>query len=108
MADKKNPLQLLRDQLPRPLRNRYVLSLIVFFIWMTFADTHNFFVQWRLQRTVDKLQEDIAAYKAKVRAAEVARYDMEINREKFAREKYFMKKANEDVFIVIPEGTPRE
>jgi hypothetical protein len=33
---------------------------------------------------------------------------MEINREKFAREKYFMKKANEDVFIVIPEGAPRD
>ncbi len=109
MAKIKNPLQLLRDQLPRPLRNRYALTLVVFFMWMTFADTHNFFVQWRLQQTVNKLQEDIAVHKAKVREAELARYDMEINREKFAREKYFMKKANEDVFIVIPEDElPRD
>lgn len=100
MANNKNPLQPLLDQLPPALKNRYIVTLIIFLIWMVFVDTHNFFVQWRLQNTVDKLEADMASYKLKVREAELARYDMEINREKFAREKYYMKKANEDVFIV--------
>lgn len=104
MPNNRNPPKTLLDELPAPLKNRYIVSLIVFLIWMTFIDTHNFFVQWRLQQTVDKLQEDMESYRGKVKDAELSRYDMEINREKFAREKYYMKKSNEDVFIVIKDG----
>ena len=101
MAKKiKNPFQEYLDKLPAPLKNRYFLWLVVFFAWMIFIDKHNILVQWRLQSTLNKLEMDKAYYEEKIQEAIQTRYDLQINKEKFAREKYFMKRNNEDVFII--------
>jgi len=67
---------------------------------MVFFDRHNIIVQWRLQNTLEKLKDDRAYYEEKLEEAKQTRYDLEINREKFARERYFMKRADEDVYII--------
>jgi cell division protein FtsB len=85
---------------PAPLRNRYFLAIAIFFAWMIFLDKHDILTQWRLQRTVDKLQEDKAFYSQEIEQAEQERLELDINDEKFARERYYMKKSDEDVFII--------
>ena len=101
MANKvKNPFKDYIDKLPAPLRNRYFLILVAFFLWMIFIDRHNVLVQWRLQSTLNQLQVDKAYYQEKINEAMQTRYDLQRNREKFAREKYYMKRNNEDVFII--------
>lgn len=95
-----NSFQAIRDMVPAPLRNRYFLAIAVFFAWMIFLDKHDILTQWRLQRTVDKLQEDKAFYTREIEEAEQERLDLDINDEKFARERYYMKKSDEDVFII--------
>ncbi|MCP3931005.1 MAG: hypothetical protein GY705_18125 [Bacteroidetes bacterium] len=97
---RRNPLQPILDRIPAPLRNRYFLAMVLFFAWMIFFDRHDVLTQWRLQKTLDKLKGDKTYYQEKIEEAEVEERDLEENKEKFAREKYYMKKKNEDVYII--------
>ncbi len=104
----QGPLQQLLEVIPAPLRNRYVFVLLVFFIWMFFIDKHDFITQWRLQRSVDKLKAEKEFYRVGIEEEEQIRYDLEVNKEKIAREKYYMKRPNEDVFIIVDEDEQPE
>ncbi|MCB0628236.1 MAG: hypothetical protein R2824_30470 [Saprospiraceae bacterium] len=95
-----NSFQALKDLIPAPLRNRYFIAIAVFLAWMIFLDKHDILTQWRLQQTVNKLQEDKSFYSEKIEEAEQERLELDINDEKFARERYYMKKSDEDVFII--------
>jgi len=88
---------------PAPLRNKYILVLTLFFAWMIFIDKHDVLTQFKLQRTVKNLEEEKTLYSEQIKAAERERLDLEVNKEKIAREKYFMKKPSEDVFIIVDE-----
>lgn len=100
MAKRSNPLQPLLEQLPRPLRNKYFITLALFLGWMVFFDNHGILTQIKLQQTVNKMHRDKEMYEQKIEEAKQERLDLEVNKEKFAREQYFMKKRNEDVFII--------
>ena len=101
MAGRTNPFKPLIRQIPKPLRNRYFLVLIFFFAWLIFFDRHDVWTQYRLQQSLNKLKEDKSFYQQKIEEVKQQRLDIELNKEKFAREKYYMKKDNEDVFLMI-------
>jgi cell division protein FtsB len=75
-------------------------------IWMFFFDKNDIIAQYEFKSQVDKLQEEKDFY---VKEIEIVKKDLnELNSnfntaEKFAREKYFMKKDNEDVFVIVKE-----
>ena len=92
--------QPLLELAPRPLRNRYALILVLFAFWMLLIDKHDVVTQWRLQRTLNKLEQEKAYYLEKIEQAERDRQNLETNGERFARERYYMKKQGEDVFII--------
>jgi len=98
-----NPLQSLFGKVPPIVRNRYFLVAVFFFAWMIFMDTHDVFTQWHLQNTKDQLIDDKAYYEKHIKQARADKQDLETNREKFAREKYYMKKSNEEVFVIVEE-----
>lgn len=100
---RNNPFQDLLRYVPAPLRNKYVVALVFFFAWMIFIDKHDVRTQYQLQKTVEKLEEEKAFYSQKIEEAEQERLDLEVDKEKIAREKYFMKKPGEDVFIIVDE-----
>lgn len=103
MAKRKNPLQPLLDKIPAPLQNRYYITLLLFFGWLIFFDKHDFFTQWELQKSLENLQFDKAYYENEIEAVKIEKKDVESNQEKFAREKYYMRKKNEDVFVIEKE-----
>ena len=98
-----NPFQPIMNRIPGPFRNRYFLLLVIFFAWMIFFDKHDVITQWKLQRTVNQLEVDKEYYSEQIEQAEQDRLDLELNKEKFARERYYMKKKNEEVFIMVEE-----
>ncbi len=98
-----NALQVLWNKLPGPLRNRYFFALLCFFALMVFFDKHDILTQIRLQRMVNKLEEDKAYYTKKIEEAKQERLDMDANKERFARERYYMKQQDEDVYIIVEE-----
>lgn len=87
-------------------RNKYFLSVIAFVVWMLFFDKNDIIAQYEFKSQVNKLQEEKDFY---VKEIETVKKDLnELNTnlntaEKFAREKYFMKKDNEDVFVIVKE-----
>ena len=99
----KNPVDQLLEFVPAPLRNRYFLILLLFVGWMIFFDKHDVLTQWRLQSTVDQLNDEKSFYTEQIEQAEQERLELEINKEKIAREKYYMKRPGEDVFIIVDE-----
>lgn len=103
MALPANPLQSLWQWLPAPLQNKYYLTLTVFFFIMIFLDRHSLWTQWRLQRAEHRLENDKAFYENKIKEAREEAEDFELTKEKFAREHYFMKRRNEDVYIIKEE-----
>jgi cell division protein DivIC len=96
-----NPFQSIMRRLPAPLQNRYYLTLTIFFFVMVFLDRHNLWTQWRLQQSISRLEQDKNFYQEKIKEAKDEAEDFELTKERFAREHYFMKQRNEDVFIIV-------
>jgi cell division protein FtsB len=71
---------------------------------MMFFDSNNFIYRLRLASEISDLEESIEIHKVKIDELRRQKKDLfgnQRNLEKFAREKYLMKKANEDIFVIV-------
>ena len=85
------------------LKNKYSLSLIVFFVWIVFFDSNNLIERTINLKHVHELEKDKIYHEAQIMENRIKLQELESNPEnleKFAREQYLMKKENEDIFIV--------
>lgn len=88
--------------------NKYLLALVVFAVIMIFIDHNNLFEQYDRQRELKQLQAQKTYYENEIEKSKKALSDLNNNPqaiEKYAREKYFMKKDNEDLFIIQQEDS---
>ncbi len=99
MAILNNPLKPIFDLIPAPFKNKYFLVLIFFSMWMIFFDKHGLYDNWGLSQKVSQMEADRDFYIEQIEKVKEDRRDLQLNIEKYAREHYFMKKDNEDVFI---------
>lgn len=88
-------------KVPNRFRNRYVFMFSVFFMYMLIFDKHDFITHFRLYHTELTLKNDKESYRMKIIEAREMRKRQESDRERFAREKYFVHKPGEDVFVII-------
>jgi len=82
--------------------NIYLLVSLFFIVWMLFFDTNSFRILWSLESKIDDLEQQ---KKELIRQIDEDRLMIEklsdsIELEKFGREQYYLKKADEDIFIV--------
>ncbi len=89
--------------LPKPLQNKYIFTAVVFVSWLFIFDKHNLFEQWRLNKSIDQLRNDKDNFNNKIIEAKREGELLKKNGEAIAREKYFMSKKGEDVFIISEE-----
>jgi cell division protein FtsB len=87
-------------------KNKFFLVTLAFVIWMVFFDKNDLFSQYQYHQQLSKLRVERDFYKTET--AKVSKDLDELTSdpqklEKFAREKYLMKKDNEDVFVIIKE-----
>jgi hypothetical protein len=71
---------------------------------VAFFDSNNWIKQLRLQSEINDLEEQKEYYINQIKKDSIALFDLTNNQEtqeKFAREKYLMKKENEDVIVII-------
>ncbi len=97
----KNPA--LRRAL-RALRNKYLLTTLVFAVWIGFFDSNSLIDRLSLNRQIASLERDVAYYTAVVKENSERLDELKTDSEKlekYAREHYLMKRANEDIFIVV-------
>ncbi len=99
-------MQHLWEKLPRFVRNPYFLIGLSFIVWMLFFDAEDFITQYRLRSRLRELQEEKRYYLEQIKKVSKDREGLTSNEElleKFAREKYFMKKKTEDLYIIVEE-----
>lgn len=101
MAVRNNPFKPLTNAIPAPLKNKYFLVTSLFVAWMIFFDKHDLLTMVHLEQTQNELEADKRYYKGKIKEAHEDRVDIEQNKEKFAREKYYLQKNDEEVFIMV-------
>lgn len=80
-----------------------MLAITAFTVWITFFDESNLFVQRQRTKELNDLNKKIEYYKGQVDQTKQELNDLQndpVILEKYAREKYFMKKDNEDVFVI--------
>ncbi len=73
---------------------------------MVFLDTNDLHTQFRLTRQLQELEQEKAFYQRKIEQVKEDRNELMSDDElleKFAREKYLMKKPSEDVYIIVEE-----
>lgn len=88
------------------LRNKYFLAIVAFSAWMLFFDKNDMIAQYEYRVAVNKLQQEKDFYLKETASVkkDLKELDSNLNTaEKFAREKYFMKKDNEDVFVIVTD-----
>lgn len=88
------------------MRNKYVLTALVFLVWLVFFDRHNLVTQFKLKQELTDVEKEKLYYQDKAIEVEAEAKGLFSNAEKlekFAREEYLMKKDNEEVFIIVEE-----
>jgi len=80
--------------------NKYILTLILFVGWLMFFDKYNFFAQAKLNKSTAKLEAEYASILENIASALDEKNDLDLNHEKYGREKYYLHKDDEDVFII--------
>lgn len=82
--------------------NIFVVILIPFIIWMLFFDENSYLVHRKFDKEIDDLENTISFYKDKIAKDKetIKKLKDSLELERFAREKYLMKKEHEDIYII--------
>jgi len=102
----KTKVQQLSDKLPKPFKNFFVVSLALFIVWMLILDRDRLPRQIRKYFANQELKEEVEYYNNKIEVSEKRLQGLQNDPEKLeklAREKYYMHKPNEDVYVIQKE-----
>lgn len=87
--------------------NIYVLVLTVFVVWMVFFDTNSLLIHLELRKEIRKLEKQQDFLKEEIqrdkKIIETLSDPEEL--EKFAREKYYLKRKNEEIYLIEYEDS---
>ena len=88
------------------ISNKYTWVLLSFLTWMLFLDNYSYFDHRILDTQIKRLEDNKSYYQEEIKKdqASIKQLNNPEQTEKYAREKYFMKKNNEDIFIIEFEG----
>lgn len=87
-------------------KNYYLAVGICFLVWVTFLDSNDLISRFKMSSRLRSLNRQKEYYLEKIKEVEKDRDELLNNRElleKYAREKYLMKKKTEDIFIITKE-----
>ncbi len=86
------------------LKNKFFITIVALLVWLTFFDKNDVFTQYELIQKCRKLEKEKEYYITEIEENRRNLEELKTNKkslETFAREKYLMKKDNEDVFVFV-------
>lgn len=93
----------------RLVRNHYVMTALAALIWVTFVADIDLLHILREQRALNQLEEEVSHYEREISAVRADLLELSTDQfalERYARESYFMKRPDEDLYrIVSPNPT---
>lgn len=90
-------------KLPALFKNKYVIATLAFVVWIVFFDRNDLITQAGYLHQLSTLRDQRTYLKEEILQTDSDRYQLRSDPaklEKFAREKYLMKKGNEDVYLI--------
>ncbi|PCH89348.1 MAG: septum formation initiator [Flavobacteriales bacterium] len=88
------------------LKDKYVITFLMFLVWMLFFDKNDLITQFAQRNKLNQMNQDKEYFIEEIKRNAKIMNDLETNPEaleRFARERYFMKKADEDLFVVTTQ-----
>ena len=88
------------------MKNKYVITISIFAIWILFFDQNNLVDRMKMSGEIRQLEQDRQYYLEQIEKDSARFHELTTdkdNLEKYAREQFLMKKKDEDVFVVIRE-----
>lgn len=94
------------SRIPKFFRSFYFQTAALFLVWMLFFDSNDFIKQYQMGQKLQELEDDKEFYLERIAEVQKDRTELLSNPallEKFAREKYYMRRPSEDIFIIVEE-----
>lgn len=94
------------NRLPKFTKNFYFITGMLFLFWMLFLDANDLYTQFQLRDQLKSLNREKEFYEQKIKEVKQEREQLLTDTEaleKFAREKYLMKKESEDLYVIVEE-----
>ena len=94
------------DKIPPIFKNFYLIAFAVLFIWILVFDKNDLITHIKLRKELNQVEKQKVFYSKKIKEVEQNRKELEDSEElleKYAREKYLMKKDKEDLYIIEKE-----
>ena len=95
----------------KPFKNIFLLVTIIFIVWMLFFDANSWLIQRELNKEIDALNVKKEFYESEISSdkKQIKILQTPEGVGKYAREKYNMKKENEDIYIIETDSIkPKE
>lgn len=86
------------------IKNKYFLTITGIIVWLLFFDKNDVFTQYELIDRCRKLNKEKEYYISEIENNKLSLQELRTNKkslETFSREKYLMKRDNEDVFVFV-------
>ena len=92
----------MKNRLLKLIRSTYVIIIILFIIWMIFFDSNSFIIHNELNNDINELNDQKSYYEKEIAKdnIELQMIQSDSGLEKYAREKLYMKKDNEEIFLI--------
>ena len=90
------------------ITNKYIIASFAFIALLFFSDRNNVIDQFKMRKQYNKVKVEHKFYEDKIIEAKKQREELftnDKNLERFAREKYLMKKEDEDVFVFVKKDS---
>lgn len=88
------------------VKNKYILTILIFFFWLLFFDSNNLIDRYKELRKLRQFEKDRIYFTERIDIDSKRLKQLKTsnkNLEKFAREQYYMKKPNEEIFVIIED-----
>jgi cell division protein FtsB len=98
-------------KLAKVITNKYFIASVFFIVWMLFIDQRDYFQQKERKDELNKLEQKKAYYQQEINKTRKELGDLQHSPaalEKYARERYLMKKEGEDIFIIEDSLSPKK
>jgi len=92
------------------LTNTYVLVLTAFVIWMLFFDTNSLLIHLELKKEINKLEKTQEFLQREIEKDKkiIEKLSNEEELERFAREEYYLKKKDEEIYLIEYEDSLKQ
>ncbi len=87
----------------RIIANKYVITLALFGVWMLYFDQYDYFMMKEKKQQLNNLKHNISYLEREITKMDKERVDMVTDNaklEEYAREHYYMKRDNEDLYVI--------